>query len=144
MRLSPIKSWVPLGSGIRVTMRFGGTLEGTLVDIDDECLIVDDGASEIILEADAIAKIERSTPDENARAPRPRAPSLLPDSGIVHTAETKSPSPFAAPRTRFGAETCTSPGDCLSGRSPTATSRGGRCVGWPTSCRPGFRSATRR
>jgi tetratricopeptide (TPR) repeat protein len=76
-------------------MRFGGTLEGTLVDIDDECLIVDDGASEIILEADAIAKIQRSTPDENARAPRPRAPSLLPDRGVAHTAETKSPSPFA-------------------------------------------------
>lgn len=60
MRLAPNKSRVPLGSGIRVTVRSGGTLEGTLVDIDDECLIIDDSASEIILEADAIARIEQS------------------------------------------------------------------------------------
>lgn len=59
MRLAPIKSRVPLGSSIRVSMRLGESLEGTLLDIDDECLIIGAHDSEIILEADVIAKVER-------------------------------------------------------------------------------------
>lgn len=65
MRLAPIKSRVPLGSTIRVMMSLGESLEGSLLDIDDDCLIISADDSEIILEASAIAKVERLGPGTN-------------------------------------------------------------------------------
>ena len=82
MRLAPIKSRVPLGSSIRVSLHAGESLEGTLVDIDDECLIIGAHDREIILEANAIAMVERlavgvvgiSGLPSMADATRPRQP----------------------------------------------------------------------
>ena len=46
-------------------MRLGESLEGTLLDIDDECLIISAHDSEIILEAEAITKVERLSSSGN-------------------------------------------------------------------------------
>ena len=62
MRLAPIKSRVPLGSSICVTLYAGEPQQGTLLDIVDECLIISDPyGSEIILEANAIAMVRLSS-----------------------------------------------------------------------------------
>ncbi len=86
MRLAPIKSRVPLGSSIRVSTHTGEPLEGILLDIDDECLIISAHDSEIILEASAIAKVERLSPAAsavNGTAGLPRAvPDHLPQARI--------------------------------------------------------------
>lgn len=60
MHLALIKSRVPLGSSIRVTLYAGEPLEGTLIDIADECLIISDPhGGEIILEANVISMVLR-------------------------------------------------------------------------------------
>jgi tetratricopeptide (TPR) repeat protein len=85
VRLAPIKSRVPLGSSIRVTIYVGDPLEGTLVDIDDECLIISDVCgNEIILEATAISMVVRISSDAGGGADagrggeEPRAPAPAP------------------------------------------------------------------
>jgi tetratricopeptide (TPR) repeat protein len=86
VRLAPIKSRVPLGSVIRVSLYLGESHEGTLLDIDDECLIISGDGSEVILEANAIAAVHRvvpatgdpvssaGPPSKPAPAPAPSAP----------------------------------------------------------------------
>ncbi|KHD75153.1 hypothetical protein MB27_24885, partial [Actinoplanes utahensis] len=103
MRLAPIKSRVPLGSSIRVTVYVGEPIEGTLVDIDDECLIISDlGGDEIILEAPAIAMVVRTSPgangggDSGARPPAPMPEATDGDGG----GPAPPPAPAAAPVVR--------------------------------------------
>jgi hypothetical protein len=59
VRLAPIKSRVPLGSRIRVRTYLDESFVGVLLDIDDEYLIISADNSEIILEANVIANVER-------------------------------------------------------------------------------------
>lgn len=110
MRLGPIKSRVPVGSSITVRLDAGSSLEGILVDIDDDCLVIDAEDGEIILEATAIQMVQRrarptgdSTSSADGSPPQaPPVPVPVPvpapaPPAITETPPTPPPSPSLLP-----------------------------------------------
>lgn len=96
MRLGPIASRVPPGSSVHVRLHAGEVLEGTLTEIDEDCLVIRTADTEIILEAEAIKMVER----RGAGALGPAAPAAVPSvaSAPVALAAPAVPvAPAAAP-----------------------------------------------
>jgi tetratricopeptide (TPR) repeat protein len=74
-------------------MHAGDSIEGTLLDIDDECLIIDARDREIILEANAIAVVERlSSGSARVDSPPGKTVAPVPQRAVHEITEVAAPT----------------------------------------------------
>ncbi|MDX3804718.1 hypothetical protein, partial [Streptomyces sp. AK04-3B] len=70
-------------------MHAGECFEGTLAEIDEDCLVIRTADAEIILEAEAIELVERRSLGPASTGGNPDGSS----SGVVHQPEPQAPPP---------------------------------------------------